>query len=141
MRITSIFVFIIVPLSSISYATSPTSVPWPVGSTDSLMNFTKTLMASYGDQVNGWGEFHAGIDIDSWTETPNCDDIRSVLDGDVVISNMYRFYADSAYQWTVITTEGTDRGRGFRDGCTFRSPLIFYLQLTIYFNSLDIMNV
>ncbi|MCD4775137.1 MAG: M23 family metallopeptidase, partial [Candidatus Aegiribacteria sp.] len=91
--------------------------PWPVGSTDSLMNFTKTLMTSYGDPVNGWGEFHAGIDIDANTESPSCDEVRSVIDGDVVISNMYRFYADSAYQWIVITTEGTDRGRGFRDGC------------------------
>jgi len=138
------YVSIIVVLSlclSVSRANDPSMIPWPVGSTEGQMNNTKTLMASYGDPVNGWGEFHAGIDIDANTESPSCDEVRSVLDGDVVISNMYRFYADSAYQWTVITTEGTDRGRGFRDGCTFRSPLIFYLQLTIYFNSLDIMNV
>ncbi|MCD4775141.1 MAG: hypothetical protein K8S15_03720 [Candidatus Aegiribacteria sp.] len=54
------------------------------------MNNTKTLMNSYGDPQNNWslGIFHCGIDIDSWTETPNCDDIRNVLDGDAVISKI-----------------------------------------------------
>jgi len=47
-------------------------------------------MNSYGDPQNNWslGIFHCGIDIDSWTETPNCDDIRNVLDGDAVISKI-----------------------------------------------------
>ncbi len=90
--------------ASIIYANDPTIVPWPVG-TD--QNATKTLLNSYGEP-NTWidGRFHAGIDIDSQTETGgNGDEIRSVIDG--VISDIREVAVGMDLQYVVITTVGT----------------------------------
>ncbi len=81
-----------------SLANDPTSVPWPVGSTEAAMNSTKTLMNSYGDPQNDWslGRFHCGLDFDSMTEPPLGTTQVRCVHGDqepspssVVISDIY----------------------------------------------------
>ncbi|MCD4848209.1 MAG: hypothetical protein K8R76_08465, partial [Candidatus Aegiribacteria sp.] len=90
-----------------AYANDPTSVPWPVG-TD--QNATKTLLNSYGEP-NTWseGRFHAGIDIDSQTESGgDGDEVRCVIDG--VVTEIRDFYIGGITQWVVVTAEGTGIG-------------------------------
>ena len=108
-KIQTIFLIGLFVLATSAYANNPTNIPWPVGSSSSEMNKTKTLMNSYGDPQNDWslGIFHTGIDIDSQTETPNCDDVLSVLDGAAIVSEMSSWESGGHLQWTVITTEGT----------------------------------
>lgn len=98
--------------STISLANDPTAIPWPVGTTEGLMNFTKTLMNSYGDPQNDWdkGKSHCGLDFDSHTESPVCSDVRCVIDN-AVISHWFwtPFEPDTLpREWVVVTTLGTD---------------------------------
>ncbi|MCD4701275.1 MAG: hypothetical protein K8S24_05390 [Candidatus Aegiribacteria sp.] len=81
--ITALVVFALEILSIPANANDPTNVPWPVGSTLSEMNQTKTIMNSYGEP-NTWSErrFHSGIDIDALTETGgDGDEVRCVING------------------------------------------------------------
>lgn len=100
----------------ISYANAPTMVPWPVGSTETIMNSTKTLMNSYGDPQNNWdlGSFHCGIDFDAWTEPPlgttlvRCvHGIKEPTPPDVVITRIIQDYERGYYEYAVVTTAGT----------------------------------
>ena len=58
MRKISILIIISLSLFSLmvtsSFANEPNTIPWPVGSTEAIMNSTKTLMNSYGDPQNDW---------------------------------------------------------------------------------------
>lgn len=112
MKITNILVVLFLLLTS-AFANDPTSIPWPVGSTAAMMNSTKTLMNSYGDPQNAWGEgFHCGVDIDAWTESPLGTTFVRCVHGEtgspVVISEIRQSYWDGHYEWTVVTTLGTD---------------------------------
>lgn len=88
-----------------AFSNDPTMVPWPVGTSPEMIDFTKTLMNSYGDP-NTWltGTFHSGIDID-WQTEPYGGAVRSVIDG--VISYIDDDYSAGYEQWLLVTTEGT----------------------------------
>ena len=96
-------------LASVSIANDPAyGIPWPVGSTDSLMNFTKTLMNGYGDRNNGWYQFHTGIDIDNCTEPEDGNCVRCVEDG--VIGRIRHIGTSSGYFVVVIPTPSSQYG-------------------------------
>ena len=58
MKYYSIIVVLLLLSASLSLANSPSMIPWPVGSSDSVMSEQKTLMASYGEFTNTWGNYH-----------------------------------------------------------------------------------
>ena len=89
-----------------------TNTPWPVGSTEEQMDSTKTLMSCYGDPVNGWGTFHAGIDIDENTEEENGDYVRNVQAG-VIKRILYNTLED---EYTVVTAPTVSSDNGWHYG-------------------------
>lgn len=112
MKVTNALIMPFLLLTS-AFANDPASIPWPVGSTPAMMNSTKTLMNSYGDPQNAWGDgFHCGVDFDVWTEPPLGTTLVWCVHGEtgspVVISRRLQDYWRGYYEWTVITTEGTD---------------------------------
>jgi hypothetical protein len=112
MKVINAFVMLFLLLTS-AFANDPASIPWPVGSTPPIMNSTKTLMNSYGDPQNAWGDgFHCGVDFDVWTEPPLGTTLVRCVHGEtgspVVISRRLQDYWRGYYEWTVITTPGTD---------------------------------
>ncbi len=100
-----------------SFANEPNTIPWPVGSTEAMMNSTKTLMNSYGDPQNSWssGSFHCGIDLDSWTEPPLGTTLVRCVHGakepapcTVIMSHGPDLdFTSGRMQYSVVTTEGT----------------------------------
>ncbi|PIE52421.1 hypothetical protein CSA37_06445 [Candidatus Fermentibacteria bacterium] len=104
----SICIAALAALASVAGANTPTDIPWPVGSTVPLMNYTKTLLNSYGDPQNNWElkRFHCGIDIDSHTEDPICTAVRCVINN-ATISHWFSTPLGKPYlEWNVVTTEG-----------------------------------
>ncbi|MCK5133024.1 MAG: VCBS repeat-containing protein [Candidatus Sabulitectum sp.] len=81
MKYFSILIVLLLLSASLSQANSPSMIPWPVGSDTTAMKQAKTLMSSYGEFTNGWGDYHRGIDIDENTEAVNGDYVRCVEDG------------------------------------------------------------
>ena len=110
--------FLICFFSTVSNANEPTTIPWPVGSTEAMMDSSKTLMNSYGDPQNSWysGSFHCGLDFDAWTEPPlgttlvRC--VHGVNEPDppsVIITYLNApSFTDGSLQYVVVTTAGTD---------------------------------
>ena len=104
--------------STVSIANEPTTIPWPVGSTEAMMNSTKTLMNSYGDPQNNWysGSFHGGLDFDAWTEPPLGTTLVRCVHGanepdppSVIITYLNDpSFTDGSLQYVVVTTAGTD---------------------------------
>ena len=112
-----LFTALILALTSAAFSNSPSSVPWPVGSTEAMMNSSKTLLNSYGDPQNDWtlGSFHCGIDLDYLTEPPLGTTLVRCVHGSVapapatvVITSLDEpDYSNGSLQYVVVTTEGT----------------------------------
>jgi|GEM_PF-4479038 len=85
----SLMISLLFHLTSVGTA-EPDMIPWPVGTTLSGQDSSRTLFSSYGTHHIGWDQvpaasgvnFHFGIDIDANTSsTDGCDVVRNVEEG------------------------------------------------------------
>ena len=89
LAITILLIIVLTQFPSIVTA-EPGFIPWPVGTTPSGQDSSRTLFSSYGTHHIGWSQvpdpfginFHFGIDIDANTSsTDGCDVVRNVVEG------------------------------------------------------------
>ncbi len=112
---------LLIVCAGISVANDPADdTPWPVGTDTTNMRISRTLMNSYGDLNGSWSYslFHAGIDIDATTGSPDCNQIRCVDDGYATLVQEIEIPgSDGDYQYLVIICD--DIGGSVQHGWSY----------------------